>query len=131
MKAFFDTNVYINSFFKKKLSREKFAQFFSIYEIFICPVVKHELLLGTIQPDTRKELEAFFDTCPSLPAPGIQLWSETTKFMKKLNWRDNHQQNDLLIALTARETESTLITYDRHFERIQKEVDFELVLLRE
>ena len=131
MKAFFDTNIYINTFFKKKLSRERFSQFFLTYDIFVCPVVKHELLLGTIRGETRKELESFFDECPLLPAPGLLLWSETTKIMRKLNWKENHQQNDILIALTARDSEATLVTYDRHFERIQKEVDFEMVLLRE
>ncbi len=131
MKAFFDTNVYINTFFKKTLSREEFSQFFSFYDIFVCPIVRHELLLGTIRSETRKELELFFDQCPLLEAPSIRLWSETTQVMKRLHWKENRQQNDLLIALTARESDSTLITYDSHFEIIQKEVDFELVLLKE
>lgn len=131
MKAFFDTDVYINTFFKKVLPRGEFAKLFSLYEIFVCPVVKHELLLGTVRKETKKELETFFDQCPLLEAPDHKMWSEMTNLMKKLNWKDNRQQNDLLIALTAKESEATLITYDRHFEDIRELVDFELVVLRE
>ena len=131
MKAFFDTNVYIQAFFRKGLSREKFANLFAAYDVVVCPIVKHELLLGVIQPSTKKELEAFFDQCPVLEAPARHMWEEMTGIMKKLNWRENHQQNDLLIALTAREEDATLVTFDRHFEKIQKYVDFELVLLKE
>ena len=131
MKAFFDTNVYINTFFKKVLPREEFSKFFMLYDIVICPVVKHELLLGTIRKKTQKELENFFEQCPLLEAPSQKTWEEMTEVMKKLKWRENRQQNDILIALTARETDSAIITYDRHFEHLKSQIDFELVLLME
>ena len=131
MRAFFDTNVYINAFFKKVLPRAEFEKLFSLYDIVVCPVVKHELLLGTIHKKTRKELEQFFDQCPLLEAPTKKMWEEMTERMQSLKWRENRQQNDLLIALTAREEQAALITYDGHFQKIKPWVDFELVLLSE
>ena len=131
MKAFFDTNVYINTFFRKVLPREEFEKFFELYDIVICPVVKHEILLGTIHQKTQKELEHFFAQCPILEAPSRKIWEEMTEIMKKLKWRENRQQNDLLIALTAREADATIITYDRHFEHMKSWIDFEMILLFE
>ena len=131
MKAFFDTNVYINTFFKSVLPRAEFEKFFFLYEIVVCPVVKHELLLGTIHSKTKRTLERFFDSCEVLDAPSKKIWEDTTKLMKVLNWRENRQQNDVLIALTAKYEDATLITYDRHFEKMQGHIDFEWVLLRE
>ncbi len=131
MRAFFDTNVYISTFFKKLLPREEFERFFTLYEIVVCPIVKHELLLGTIHPKTRKELEAFFDQCPVLDAPDRHLWEEMTDLMRKLKWKENRQQNDLLIALTSKHANATLITYDHHFEDIAKIFHFDFILLQE
>lgn len=131
MKAFFDTGVYINAFFKKVLDRREFEKFFATHEIVVCPIVKHELLLGTIHQKTRKELERFFDQCPLLSAPSGEIWEEMTQLMKKLGWRENRQQNDILIALTARAEPATLIAYDKHFGMIRKLIDFELILLGE
>lgn len=131
MKAFFDTGVYINTFFRRVLPREEFSKFFCIYDVVLCPIVKHELLLGTVHPKTRQELEHFFDQCPLLDAPSSNLWEEMTEVMKSLRWKENRQQNDILIALTARDSEATLITYDRHFENIKKLIDFDLLMLRE
>jgi len=129
MKAFFDTSVYINTFFKKALSLAEFEKFFDIYEVVVCPVVRHELLLGSIHPHTRKALERFFDECPLLPAPSVKEWQSLTEVMQKLGWKENRQQNDVLIALTAREYQATVITFDRHFELIQKHLHFEYILL--
>ncbi len=129
MKAFFDTSVYINTFFKALLPKEDFQKFFDLYDIVICPIVKHELLLGTIHPKTKKALDRFFDQCPVVEAPTRELWMEMTEIMKKLHWRENRQQNDILIALTARKEAATLITYDRHFGALQELIDFELILL--
>ena len=131
MKAFFDTNVYINTFFKTILPREKLIEFFDLYEIVICPIVKHELLLGTIHPKTFRELERFFHRCPILEAPDFEMWEETTEIMKVLKWRENKQQNDVLIALTARKEQATLITYDRHFLQLEDLIKFHLILLKE
>lgn len=131
MQAFFDTNVYINTFFKRVLPYDQFLNFFKIYDIAICPVVKHELLLGTINPKTRRELETFFDKCPVLEAPTNVLWNTMTEVMKKLGWKENKQQNDILIALVANKAPATLITYDKHFKQIAKQIDFEMVLLEE
>lgn len=129
MKAFFDTNVYINTFFKKKLDRNEFAGFFDLYEIGVCPVVKHELFLGSIHPRTRLELGEFFDQCPLYAAPSAETWDEMTGIMKKMGWKENRQQNDLLIALTAREEDACLISYDFIFERLRDLIGFELVFL--
>lgn len=131
MKAFFDTNVYVNSFFKKILPHEEFVRFFDLYDIVICPIVRHELLLGTIHEKTRKELDSFFEKCPVLEAPTKEVWEDATHLMKKLKWKENRQQNDILIALTAQSEEAAVITYDRHFEDMKKWISFELVLLRE
>lgn len=131
MKAFFDTGVTINTFFKAVLPRAEFEKFFSLYDIFVCPVVKHELLLGTIHPKTKAALSRFFDQCPACDAPSRELWGKMTEIMKQLRWRENRQQNDVLIALTAEQENASLITYDARFESLKGLVDFELVLLGE
>ncbi len=131
MKAFFDTNVYINTFFRPILPHESFEKYFSIYEIWLCPIVKHELLLGSIHAKTRKTLEHFFRQCPSFEAPSAEAWEKTTFLMKQFNWRENRQQNDVLIALTAQTEEATLITYDKIFIGLQKELGFQLIHLEE
>lgn len=131
MKAFFDTNVYINTFFKTVLPKDQFVRFFSLYDVVVCPIVKHELLLGTIHKKTRQQLERFFDQCPIVEAPDRGMWEEMTKILKQLHWRENRQQNDALIALTAQREEATLITYDGHFTQLKAHINFELVLLQE
>jgi len=131
MKAFFDTSIYINTFFRKQLPKDEFLNFFKVYEIVVCPVVRHELLLGTINPKTRKELASFFDQCPVTEAPTSDMWSTMTDVMKKLGWKENRQQNDVLIALVANKEPAVLITYDTHFKQIAKHIGFELVLLGE
>ena len=130
-RAFFDTGVYINTFFKRVLLREEFEKLFSLYDIFLCPIVKHELLLGTVHPKTKKELERFFNQCPLLGTPTQNMWDRATELMVRLGWRENRQQNDILIALTAHEEPATLIAYDRHFREIRKHLNFEFVLLQE
>lgn len=129
MKAFFDTNVYINAFFKTHLPRDQFVRFFSLYDVVVCPIVRHELLLGTIHKKTRQQLEQFFDQCPVVEAPSKAMWEEMTDIMKKLHWKENRQQNDVLITLTAHREEATVITYDKHFELLKDKIDFQLVLL--
>ncbi len=131
MKAFFDTNVYINTFFKTVLPREQFIEFFELYEIVVCPVVKHELLLGTIHQKTRLELEHFFHRCTILEAPNFKMWEEMTETMRALKWRENKQQNDVLISLTARNEKAVLITYDQHFLKLKELIMFDLILLKE
>ncbi|MBI2339103.1 MAG: PIN domain-containing protein [Deltaproteobacteria bacterium] len=131
MKAFFDTGVYVNAFFKKTLPRDEFEKFFALYDVFLCPIVRHELLLGTVHQKTRRELERFFGQCPLLNAPSEKTWDQATDIMKRLGWRENRQQNDVLIALTAHEESATLITCDGHFSMINKHLDFDLVLLEE
>lgn len=130
-RAFFDTGVYVNAFFKKLLPRHEFEKFFSLYEIYLSPVVRHELLLGTVHQKTRKELERFFDQCPLLGAPSEKTWDRATGIMKQLGWKENRQQNDVLIALTAHVETATLITYDSHFSMIKKHLYFDLALLEE
>jgi predicted nucleic acid-binding protein len=131
MRAFFDTNVYINAFFRSVLPREEFENFFSLYDIVICPVIKHELLLGTIHAKTKKELERFFNQCPILEAPTHAMWGQATDLMKRLKWKENKQQNDVLIALTAHQEQACLISYDKHCVKLKELIKFELVLLKE
>lgn len=131
MKAFFDTGVYINTFFRTILPRADFEKFFSLYDVFLCPIVRHELLLGTIHPNTRKILNRFFDQCPCCEAPSREMWEKTTSLMKILGWRENRQQNDVLIALTAEREKATLVTYDAHFEMLGKLIGFDFILLEE
>ena len=131
MKAFFDTSVYINTFFRKVLTKKEFTAYFDLFEIVICPIVKHELLLGTIHQHTREQLEKFFDKCPIISPPSNAQWDEVTTVMRKLNWKENRQQNDVLIALLAKDEPATVITYDKHFQPIKKHVDFELIVLEE
>ena len=51
--------------------------------------------------------------------------------MKALGWKENRQQNDVLMALTAKYSNTAIITYDRHFERVRELLDFQMVLLKE
>lgn len=131
MKAFFDTNVYVNTFFRPLLPREEFQKYFEIFEIVIHPIVQHELLLGVKSKKVKRELDHFFRECEILEAPSRTTWEEATRLMNRLGWKENRQQNDVLLALGAQENSATVISYDTHFERLPSLIPFNLILLRE
>ncbi|MBF0492948.1 MAG: PIN domain-containing protein [Deltaproteobacteria bacterium] len=131
MKAFFDTNVYVNTFFRPVLPKAQFESYFKSYEVWICPLVKHELLLGTIHPKTKADLEKFFLACPTFEAPDREMWNQATELMKKMKWKESKHQNDVLIALTACRESALLFSYDKIFKILQKELSFSFQCLEE
>lgn len=133
MIAFFDTNVYIDAL-KGNLSEDSFNHFFKDHVVRLCPVVYHELLRGLRTARVRKRVESAARNILFLPPPTVKMWIDAAKLIPKVIGNFDglalaHLQNDVLIALTARETGTTLITRDSHFKRIREFLPFKFRLV--
>ncbi len=61
------------------------------------------------------------------------MWDEAAIIMAKLSSHSNTTddiQNDVLLSLTARHTGTIIITQDKDFEKIQKFIEFKLILVK-
>lgn len=133
MVVFFDTNVYID-LLKGRLDSRKYQEIFSRHVVRICPVVYHELLRGIRNPKVLRKVESTVKKIHFLSSPTTNMWIQAAHLAVRVVQTSDavslsNMQNDLLIALTARESGATLITRDRHFMRIRKHLVFEHVLL--
>lgn len=132
MIAFFDTNIYINHF-RDPSPTPINIESFDKYIIRICPVVYHELI-RCIREESRNKVETSLERLLFLPPPSTKIWITAGQLAGKVLGNFDERslekiQNDLLIALTARENGVLLITQDRFFETIQKKIKFQLLLL--
>ena len=133
MIAFFDTNIYID-FLKGTFPETLYQQYFHKFIIRLCPVVYQELLRGIRSESVRKKVVAATKNIRFLAPPTNKMWTKagelTGKIVRSFEEKTLEKiQNDLLIALTARENGATLITQDKDFSVIQKHLKFKLILL--
>ena len=132
MKAFFDTNIYIDVL-KGSLPLSFYEQFLDKYIIRLCPVVYQELIRCVTSPSFKKKIDQITHRVLFFPSPTIKMWVNAGNLAGKIMGNTDKLslekiQNDLLIALTARENGAVLITQDKHFRLIQKHVRFSLIL---
>lgn len=130
MIAFFDTSIYID-YLKGVFPKSLYDRYFKEYLIRVCPVVYQELIRCVRSEGLRKKIEDLAGNIIFLPPPTIKMWIRAGELAGRIIGSYDKRsleriQNDLLIALTARETGSTLITKDGHFKIIQKHIPFRL-----
>lgn len=132
MIAFFDTNMYID-YLRGVLPAEMYLRYFQTYIMRMCPIVYHELVRGIRTPSVARKVKAVAEKIIFLPPPTTAMWTLAGQLMQTLH-ASSHQktaeqiQNDMLIALTARQTGATLITRDQDFQQIRRKVSFEFIL---
>ncbi|MBI2340169.1 MAG: PIN domain-containing protein [Deltaproteobacteria bacterium] len=132
MKAFFDTNIYFD-FLKGRFPKLLYDSYFKKYIIRICPVVYQELIRCIRSGEVKKRVERMTRMVAFLPAPTVEMWKTAGEIAGQVAGSHDERtlesiQNDLLIALTARENGALLITQDKFFRAIQKHVPFQLIL---
>lgn len=131
MIAFFDTNIYID-FLKGTFSRSLYDRYFEKYIIRLCPVVYQELIRCLRTDTIKKKVEQATKKIIFLEAPTTRMWIKTGQLAGKIAGSFDEltlekNQNDILIALTARENGALLITQDKHFHLIQKHIPFSFI----
>lgn len=126
MLAFFDTNIYIDEL-TGTLPALTCQTWRSHYIIRLCPIVYHELLRGTRNPELIYEIR---DHTIALNTPTFAMWEHAAQLLRDYVKRFGPQgnpyrlQNDILIALTARHTGALLITKDQDFDQLAQLVLF-------
>ncbi len=130
MLAFFDTNIYID-YLKGLFPAETYREYFQKYIIRMCPVVYQELIRCIRSEKIRKKVKRATQKILFLPPPSNSMWVQAGDLAAKVVGGFDELtlekiQNDLLIALTAREYGAFLITQDHHFQRIQKHISFKI-----
>lgn len=131
MIAFFDTNIYID-YLRGVMPAQIYVRYFHTYIIRLCPIVYHELLRGIRTPKVAKLVTQLTEEVLFLPAPTTAMWTQAGQLMSA--WRParggktwEEMQNDVLIALTARHTGTTLITRDADFKKLQRQLDLAVI----
>ena len=133
MIAFFDTNIYID-YLKGIFPKETYDHYFESFIMRLCPVVYQELIRGIRSVSLREKVDTITKKIIFLSPPTHEMWIRAGELAGKVIGSYDPRsleraQNDLLIALTARHHGALLITQDRHFKVIQKQIPLKLDLL--
>jgi predicted nucleic acid-binding protein len=133
MIAFFDTNVHID-LLRGTRSLPEILVAVGNPRVRVSPVVASELLRGVSGRGARS-VERLVRGLVSLEPPSWRsCWLEAGRLLPRIF--PYHEavglarlQNDLLLALTARETGTVLVTADEHFSALRRHVPFTLKVL--
>ena len=130
MIAFFDTNIFIDVL-KGLLPQSTYNQWREEYVIRMCPVVYQELIRCVKSESLKEKIEAATEKFILFPPPTNEMWITAGEMAGKVAGTYDERaleriQNDLLIALTARQNGAVLITQDLFFKNIQKYIEFRL-----
>lgn len=87
-------------------------------ELVSCAIVHLEVLRGVVDPKIKAYLGEFFETVPQVPLSPSLMQSAT-----ELAWEQDRKGlvlpvTDVIIAACALHVSATVITTDRHFERV-------------
>ncbi len=132
MLAFFDTSVHI-ALLRGDLVPDTILAQVEGGPVRMSPVVASELSRGARGRATRAVEELIKKLVPIEPQSWRQCWLVAGRIVRVV-FPDHEDvglarvQNDVLLALTARHTGATLVTYDDHFRALQKHVPFQLVM---
>jgi predicted nucleic acid-binding protein len=122
-----DTNVLIDAL-NQPAHLEVLSDFlqWALPSTFLSAVVLFELEAGTQTPRQRTLLEQLvgpFERRGRLFAPSAVAWRQAGQFVAQgVRAETSGGQNDLLLALSCREAGLTLITRDRDFKRLARQV---------
>ena len=133
MIAFFDTNVHIDVLRGDLELADVLARIHG-GPVRLSPVVASELLRGSSTKAARAVERLVAALVPIEPPSWRNAWLEAGRLLPKVF--THHEsvglarlQNDLLLALTARHTSAVLVSKDRHFVQLQRQIRFTAVLL--
>lgn len=131
MIALFDSNIYIDAL-TGRLPENRIEEWKLSYILRLSPVVYHELLRGSRNPSIIYEIR---EKTILFPSPTPHMWEESAEIIRSIGEKRGFSegilnlQNDLLIALSAREAGALLITKDKHFKEISSFLSFHLLLV--
>jgi predicted nucleic acid-binding protein len=133
MTAFFDTSVHV-ALLRGQLSTEAVLATVQGGPVRLSPVVASELLRGTRGRAARAVEKLVDRLLPIEPPSWRRCWLDAGRVLPEV-FADHEEvglarlQNDVLLALTARYTGTTLVTMDAHFSTLRQHVPFTVVLL--
>ncbi len=133
-RVLWDTTVYINYFSKGILPPHQARG-----HLFLSSVVVQELYAGAESKDASRKLDLLFTTMSSydrLITPTATDWRQAGKILSGIGRRFGFEEigrsrltNDVLIAISAARTNSTLCTGNtKDFDRIRQFLDFSFVI---
>ena len=83
-----------------------------------CGLVRAEVLRGMVSPPARREMELLFEHIPDVSFT-TSLWSEIADLVWELDRAGEVLPlTDIAIASCARQAHATLVTRDRHFQKV-------------
>ena len=133
MIAFFDTSVHIDVLRGDLQLADVLARIHG-GPVRLSPIVASELLRGASTKAARAIERLVAALAPIEPPSWRSAWLEAGRLLPRVF--ANHEslglarlQNDVLLALTARHTGAVLVSKDRHFAQLQRQVRFTAVLL--
>ena len=133
MIAFFDTNVHIDVLRGSRSLADILATIGNV-PVRLSPVVASELLRGVSGHGARSVIRLVRGLVPVEPPSWRSCWLETGRLLSRV-FPDHEAlglaqlQNDLLLALTARQTGTLFITGDAHFAVLRRYIPFTLKVL--
>ncbi len=127
--AMLDTNVYID-FWEKRMATETLAAIHAAFVVRHSAVVLSELRRGARTQQARRVVESLFRHATELWEPSPKNWWEAGKLIRDVGdeqtWDTNKRrafQNDVLLALTARDKGALLVTSNRaDFQKLERHV---------
>jgi len=133
MIAFFDTSVHIDVLRGDLQLADVLARIHG-GPVRLSPIVASELLRGASTKAARAVERLVAALVPIEPPSWRSAWLEAGRLLPRVF--TNHEsmglarlQNDVMLALTARHTGAVLVSKDRHFVQLQRQVRFSAVLL--
>lgn len=133
MIAFFDTSVHIDVLRGDLQLADVLARIHG-GPVRLSPIVASELLRGASTKAARAVERLVAALVPIEPPSWRSTWLEAGRLLPRVfasheNVGLARLQNDVLLALTARHTGAVLVSKDRHFVQLQRQVRFTAVLL--
>ena len=113
-----DSTVYIDWMRKGRNPIRILAPWLRAGALMGCGVVRAEVLRGMVSPAARREMELLFEHIPDASlAAGV--WDEIAWQAWELD-RAGHvlPLMDIAIAVCTRRARATLVTHDRHFQKV-------------
>jgi predicted nucleic acid-binding protein len=133
MLAFFDTNVHVD-LLRGARPLADVLDAVGNPAVRLSPVVASELLRGVSRRGARSVERVLRGLVPLEPPSWRRCWIQTGRLLPRV-FPDHEAiglarlQNDLLLALTARDTGTLFVTSDSHFLALRRYVPFALKVL--
>jgi len=87
-------------------------------QLYICGIIRVEVIRGISNPAQRDRMEEFFDLIPDIPTDS-QVWKEASDLAWQLDRKGLVLPvSDLIIGVSALRIGATVFTLDKHFQKI-------------